>query len=1058
MPAFKPIQSGAPAAGGMLQVLNLEQTLKREESLLAASTDPLPEVVESGLTAQIRKDWETAKMYRVKTDLRLLDCLRARRGVYSAAELAVMQQKGGANIIWMDIADTKARAASAWISDVVMPAGEQAWSAEHAPIPELPDEIKIAVVEKAAYEARQTMVAEAEAGKPWMSEADFKTLAAEIGAGIRDEALSAMRENATKRAERMEKKIAQHMVEGGYRQAMAEFIDHFVTYPTAVLKGPFFQNKDCMAWLPGWHVAVESQVKMAWAAVNPFDCYPAPNAADCQSGAFIERLRLRREHLYALIGLPGYNEAAIRGALEDYRNGRNESWLWSEMERRRWENDTIFDWLSPHGVIDALHYWGNVPGAYLMQWGMDPEGLDPVKEYAIDAILIGRYVVRAALNGHPLKKRPYHQASFSRVPGAFWGRSLFDLVKSSQKMCNATACSMADNLGMACLTGDTVVYRHEKPGSTGPRRYSQDVEITLDELWERKNRPKSGLKRNRLRSLDEATGKFFGNRVIDIFDNGVRPVHRVTTSRGYSVKATMNHRFMTDDGGYRRLEQMSPGNLIAVNGSTMPARKSCIDCEKPLVSATAIRCRSCSCRFLRPKKERKCMECGAQLSLSATAKRCRACFIKSETWRRWNTKQAHDALVNRDALDNSARSRRLWRDGMLEVCQECGASADLELHHIDRDPLNCAPSNRMTLCSKCHHAWHRRQNNYGNNPALHVYVDFDEIVSIEYVGEERVFDLQMEAPNHNFVANGFVSHNSGPMMWLYTDKLATGFTDINPEPWKIYQLASSKSGADPMTNPGIGFFQTPSNAQELMAVFQFFEDRADTTSGVPKYFSGTAGEMPEVARTVAMLMNAGQKGLRQAITDIDLLVTEPTLQDVYIYEMLYGQDLSAKGDCNMVPRGATAILIKDSQLQNRKQALGMAKDPITMSIIGIRGYAELLRETYKMLEVPVDKIVPSDEVLIQREKAAAQAQQNGAMNAIAADHAAERAVKLSQQKTQRDLKAATIQKDLSVEAIKHGQPIPQSLTLPAETALGMTTDPSEIPPQRGSEANPASSP
>lgn len=37
---------------------------------------------------------------------------------------------------------------------------------------------------------------------------------------------------------------------------------------------------------------------------------------------------------------------------------------------------------------------------------------------------------------------------------------------------------------------------------------------------------------------------------------------------------------------------------------------------------------------------------------------------------------------------------------------------------------------------------------------------FDEIVSIEYVGEEETFDLEMEYEPHNFFANGVVSHNS----------------------------------------------------------------------------------------------------------------------------------------------------------------------------------------------------------------------------------------------------------------------------------------------------------
>lgn len=36
----------------------------------------------------------------------------------------------------------------------------------------------------------------------------------------------------------------------------------------------------------------------------------------------------------------------------------------------------------------------------------------------------------------------------------------------------------------------------------------------------------------------------------------------------------------------------------------------------------------------------------------------------------------------------------------------------------------------------------------------------DKIVSIKFVGREKVYDLEMAAPYHNYVANGFVVHNS----------------------------------------------------------------------------------------------------------------------------------------------------------------------------------------------------------------------------------------------------------------------------------------------------------
>jgi hypothetical protein len=206
----QPAPGNRRPAPGLVQVLNLEQTLARESALQMAAAQPLPEEIESGLTAQIRKDWETAKQFRVKTDTRLLECLRARRGTYSPQEMQNLQQQGGANVIWMDIADTKARQAAAWINDVVLPAAERAWGIEPSPIPQLPVELRNAVVEKAAAAARQMMTDQARQGGQWMSPEDFRALAAEVGAGIRDEALKAMRDSAAKRAERMESRIGEH--------------------------------------------------------------------------------------------------------------------------------------------------------------------------------------------------------------------------------------------------------------------------------------------------------------------------------------------------------------------------------------------------------------------------------------------------------------------------------------------------------------------------------------------------------------------------------------------------------------------------------------------------------------------------------------------------------------------------------------------------------------------------------------------------------------------------------------------------------------------------------
>lgn len=64
---------------------------------------------------------------------------------------------------------------------------------------------------------------------------------------------------------------------------------------------------------------------------------------------------------------------------------------------------------------------------------MDLDSIEDEREYEVEVILIGPYVIKCAINSSPLKTRPFFNASFDRVPGSFWGRSIPDLCETSQK-------------------------------------------------------------------------------------------------------------------------------------------------------------------------------------------------------------------------------------------------------------------------------------------------------------------------------------------------------------------------------------------------------------------------------------------------------------------------------------------------------------------------------------------------------------------------------------------------------------------------------------------------
>jgi hypothetical protein len=74
-------------------------------------------------------------------------------------------------------------------------------------------------------------------------------------------------------------------------------------------------------------------------------------------------------------------------------------------------------------------------------------------------------------------------------------------------------------------------------------------------------------------------------------------------------------------------------------------------------------------------------------------------------------------------------------------------------------------------------------------------------------------------------------------------------------------------------------------------------------------------------------------------------------------------DENCKGDAQVVARGALALLVKEQTQLRRAEFLALTNNPTDMAIIGIEGRATVLREVAKALDIPVDKVVPSEEVL-----------------------------------------------------------------------------------------------
>ncbi len=94
------------------------------------------------------------------------------------------------------------------------------------------------------------------------------------------------------------------------------------------------------------------------------------------------------------------------------------------------------------------------------------------------------------------------------------------------------------------------------------------------------------------------------------------------------------------------------------------------------------------------------------------------------------------------------------------VCSRCGGSDSLELDHIDNDWLNNEISNFQVLCKSCHSYKSKEDGITPAHTKGYSYF-FDDIVSIDNVGDEEMYDIEMEGTEElaNFVANNFIVHN-----------------------------------------------------------------------------------------------------------------------------------------------------------------------------------------------------------------------------------------------------------------------------------------------------------
>lgn len=204
----------------------------------------------------------------------------------------------------------------------------------------------------------------------------------------------------------------------------------------------------------------------------------------------------------------------------------------------------------------------------------------------------------------------------------------------------------------------------------------------------------------RARVLDEETQFFTQGYIENVFESGVKELLSIETEKGHKVKASKDHRFLTEDG-WVKAEDLRKGDRVAVVGK----RSMFAERQIPPSLRSGIGVWTSMQRNRLIKERDQCFVCGNYFH--------RSCLVL---------------------------------DHVIPVVTDLRKALDI---------LNLKPT-----CERCH----RIKTNSEQKLAQRGCVAGSKFVRIikqpSVCSEETTYDLSMSAPHHNFVANGMVVHNS----------------------------------------------------------------------------------------------------------------------------------------------------------------------------------------------------------------------------------------------------------------------------------------------------------
>ena len=221
------------------------------------------------------------------------------------------------------------------------------------------------------------------------------------------------------------------------------------------------------------------------------------------------------------------------------------------------------------------------------------------------------------------------------------------------------------------------------------------------------------------------------NRVVAVFESGTKKVVRISFDDGNHLVLTPDHPVATPDG-FVAAGDFAVGDVVLGRGSLRPVDEG--KGRRPL--------------DLRPPR----------VIVNTKHHPGPVKIVRSNGIEYEYVRVARARLVVEASMNNLPYEEFVHA---LKHNAEVSAGfkyipAEFDVHHIDEDTLNDDITNLGVLP----HKEHARLHTTGRNAEVE-YVREVKITHIASAGEEMTYDVQMESPANNFVANGIFVHNTG---------------------------------------------------------------------------------------------------------------------------------------------------------------------------------------------------------------------------------------------------------------------------------------------------------